>query len=329
MNRRELLPCAVGAISLLAAACQSGADNVVAVGTIERDRIELIAEVSEPIVAVDVLEGTAVTAGDVILRLDARRMTAEVERAEGARDRAMARLAELERGPRSERIGEARAAVQGFKGVLARDRRELERARSLIEQGVMSRSGVDAAQAAFDNSLAQYERAKAELEALETGTTPEELAQARAAVAEAQGGLDAARIRQERMTVRAPVDGKVDALPFELGEQPPVGATVAVMLAGTAPFARVYVPEPIRARVEVGSAAAVSIDGLERPFSARVRTVADDPVFTPFFALTEKDRGRLAYLAELDLIEARARNLPSGVPVEADFSQPTALATDE
>ena len=46
-----------------------------------------------------------------------------------------------------------------------------------------------------------------------------------------------------------------------------VGAVVAVLLADGAPYARVYVPEEIRARVVPGARATVRIDGVEGEFS--------------------------------------------------------------
>ena len=48
-----------------------------------------------------------------------------------------------------------------------------------------------------------------------------------------------------------------------------------------------------------------------------VRWVSADASFTPYFALTEHDRSRLSYLAEIDL--PGAAGLPSGVPLQADF----------
>jgi HlyD family secretion protein len=57
-----------------------------------------------------------------------------------------------------------------------------------------------------------------------------------------------------------------------------------------------------------------------------VRKVLADPAFTPFFALTERDRGRLTYLAEIDLPDA-SQDLPAGVPLEACF-QLTAPSTN-
>jgi HlyD family secretion protein len=47
--------------------------------------------------------------------------------------------------------------------------------------------------------------------------------------------------------------------------------------------------------------------------------VASEAAFTPYFALTERDRGHLAYLAEIDLVGETARELPTGLPVEVTF----------
>ncbi|HDY8081979.1 TPA: hypothetical protein RQL02_004964, partial [Vibrio vulnificus] len=41
--------------------------------------------------------------------------------------------------------------------------------------------------------------------------------------------------------------------------------------------------------------------------------------FTPYYALTEEERSRLMYLAEVDLTEA-AHALPSGVPTQVDLN---------
>jgi HlyD family secretion protein len=157
----------------------------------------------------------------------------------------------------------------------------------------------------------------------------EELDQARAGLAEAQAALDEAKISLERLRVRAPVAGCIDALPYELGERPAPGAVVAVMLAAGAPYARVFVPEPIRARVRPGTAARIWVDGKEESFAGRVRTVSGEASFTPYFALTERDRSRLVYVAEVDLDGPEAAELPTGVPVEVVFEEGEKKAGDE
>jgi HlyD family secretion protein len=91
-----------------------------------------------------------------------------------------------------------------------------------------------------------------------------------------------------------------------------------IMLPGEQPYARVYVPENLRVQVKVDMPAIIHVDGLDESIDGRVRWVASEAAFTPYFALTEKDRGHLSYLAKIDIVEDRER-LPDGVPVEVDL----------
>ena len=159
------------------------------------------------------------------------------------------------------------------------------------------------------------------------GTTAEEIGQAESALAAAQAALDDARVQLERLEVRAPAAGWVDALPYELGERPPPGGVVAVLLAEESPYARVYVPAAVRIHVSAGTRARVRVDGLDEALPGRVRTVAREAAFTPYFALTERDRGRLVYLAKVDLIGDAAGGLPAGIPVEVEFELPSGSAS--
>ena len=302
-----------------------GSDDHVAVGTLEWDRVELIAEASEPIVAIAVKEGARVAPGDVLLRLDERRLRAQLDEAEAARAEARARLAELERGPRAERIAEARARWQGAENQLVVRERELERVRQLEKNQLASPEQADTARRQRDTARAERDQARAVLAELETGTTREELDQARQNLARAEATVRALSVSVERLTVRAPVAGRVDDLPYKLGEQPAVGNVVAVMLTGDRPYARVYVPEHLRVHVKPGTRAQIAIDGMAQAFEVSVRKVLSDPTFTPYFALTEHDRGRLSYLAEID-IEVAGDDLPAGIPVEAIFRDAVATA---
>jgi HlyD family secretion protein len=116
--------------------------------------------------------------------------------------------------------------------------------------------------------------------------------------------------------MRAPRDGRVEALPYKLGERPPTGAPVVVMLADGLPYARIYVPEPLRARVTAGTAVNVSVDGIEGALRGIVRYVSAEAAYTPYYALTQKDRARLSFLAEVTLDDPRAASLPVGLPVQ-------------
>ena len=309
----------------LAAMALAGCDNEdnlnIVVGELASDRIELIAEVNEPILEIPVAEGDAVTAGQLILRQDATRASARLREAEAAVGQARAQLDELVRGPRQEQIAQARANLAGAKREIEFRRTQFQRASDLLEKELAPPETRDRAQAELDAAAANLELRSAQLEELLAGTTFEELAQAEQALDQAEARRDGAVLDVERHRLTAPVDGIFDSRLFEVGERPPAGQPVAVLLGGRQPYARVYIPERLRAQVRPGTGARVTVDGLDTPIAARVRWVAHEAAFTPYFALTERDRGRLTYLAKIDIDDPQER-LPDGVPVEVELLLP-------
>ena len=125
-------------------------------------------------------------------------------------------------------------------------------------------------------------------------------------------------VSAERYSVRAPRPGLIEALPYEVGERPPVGAPLVIMLADGAPYARVHVPEPLRVAFAAGTAVEVRIDGVTDPLPGTVRYVSSQASFTPYYALTQKDRSRLAYLAEITLEGDAARTCRPACPSRSD-----------
>ncbi len=311
----------LAALALLLSACDPAADDNVIVGELASDRVELTAEVNEPVVEILVDEGETVTAGQALMRQDTTRATARIREAEAVLGQARARLDELVRGPRSEQIAAARASVKGAVDDLDFRKSDYARVQKVHARKLASPELLDRAKAALDAAGSNLDLRRAQLQELLTGTTLEELAQAEQAVKQAEARRDLLMVDAERHEIRAPVDGIVDSRLFELGERPAPGQTMLVMLSGEQSYARVYIPERLRVHVRPGDPADIRVDGIQRPLSGRVRWVASEAAFTPYFALTERDRGNLSYLAKIDITEPGER-LPDGVPVEVVLDLP-------
>ncbi len=299
-------------------ACAPADDVNQVVGELVSDRIELTAEFSEAIVDIAVAEGSSVSKDQVLLRQNDERAQARLADAEAVHLQAKARLEELLRGPRSEQIAAGRATVEGATQDLEFRQSEQTRIKDIHQRGLASPEALDRANAGLDAAEATLKFRLAQLEELLAGTTIEELAQAEQAVKQAAAKRDSAQIDIDRHVISAPVDGVVDSRLFEIGERPGAGQPVIIMLAATQAHARVYVPEIIRVHIRSGTNALIHVDGLAEPIEGRVRWVASEAAFTPYFALTERDRGRLSYAAKVDIVEERDR-LPDGVPVEVVF----------
>jgi len=299
-------------------ACGPADDRNRVVGELASDRIELSAEFNEAIVDIVVAEGSTVTKGQTLLRQDDSRAQARLADAEAIYLQAQARLDELVRGPRSEQIAAGRATVEGATQDLEFRQTEQARIAEIHQKGLASAEALDKANAALDAAQATLKFRLAQLEELLTGTTIEELTQAEQAVNQTAARRDSAQIDVDRHTINSPVDGVVDSRLYEIGEHPGAGQPAIIVLAARQPHARVYVPEQLRVRIGPGTKALIYVDGLTAPVEGRVRWVASEPAFTPYYALTERDRGRLSYIAKVDILDERDR-LPDGVPVEVEF----------
>ncbi len=306
-------------LALLAlSACSSETPENIFVGVTASDRIELTAEAAEPVIEIAVAEGSRVAAGDLLVQQDPTRARANLATAEADVAQARARLAELVRGPREEQIRAGRANVSGARDQVRFRTDEFERISRIYEQDLLSTELRDQAKSRLDAAVSSLELYEAQLEEMLAGTTVEELDQAEAAVAAAEARVDTARLSLDRLSIRAPVDGLADSRLFEIGERPVAGQPVFVMLGGEQAYARVYVTEARRVSTTPGSKVRVHVDGIGTPLDGRVRWVSSDASFTPYYALTEHDRGRLSYVAKVDIL-GRAERIPDGVPVEVEL----------
>ena len=187
------------------------------------------------------------------------------------------------------------------------------RARSLT-----SAESVDAAQNFLNAAGARIELVNAQLAELEAGTRPEQIQQTNGQLAQLHAQLASLELDRQRLLLTSTAGGIVDSLLFEPGERPRAGDVVAVLLSGDQPYARLYIPEPMRVQIRPGSQLQVAVDGYPSTLTGTVRRIASEASFTPYFALNERDRSRLSYVAEISLPTLPER-LPDGVPVQAVF----------
>ncbi|MGC3981344.1 MAG: HlyD family efflux transporter periplasmic adaptor subunit [Steroidobacteraceae bacterium] len=303
---------------LALAACQRSAVEEV-LGTVERDRLELVAEAHEPIAELLVREGDHVEVGHVLLRQTAGAMQARLEQLQAQATRAEQQLRELQRGPRVQEKEQAKAQLEAASSTLNTAEKEFQRAQELFQAKLQSQAVLDQARSTRDAALATRRQAQLALQLLNEGTRVEQIQQVQAAVDQAHAALAELQVSATRYTITAPRSGVVEALPYKLGERPPVAQPVVILLADDRIYARVYVPETLRTQYPAGTTVQVRVDGVAQPIAGTVRYVSAQAAFTPYYALTQQDRTRLSYLAEIDL--QNAQSLPVGLPVQVSLMQ--------
>ncbi len=311
----------LAAALLMLAGCKAAEEP--ALGTLEWDRITVPAPAMERIVAVRVHEGQRVSAGTSLLQLEPARTAAQLQSLQAQAERAQQALQELRNGARPESIAQARANLAAARAQAASASAYYARLEPLGRRQLVAAADVDSARAAAGNAQGQMRAAEQALLVLEHGTRAEELAQGESALQAAQAQVAGQTVAMQQLELLAPRDGLVDALPYRLGDQAPVGAPLVVLLVGERPYARVYLPQSLRLKVSVGQAARIHLQERTGSLSGRIRSIRSEPGFTPYYALSGADVSRLSWLAEIELTadndtDAMAR-LPAGVPVQVVF----------
>jgi RND family efflux transporter MFP subunit len=151
------------------------------------------------------------------------------------------------------RLDEAEAALRLTTAEAEKSVRDRERARSLQEQGVLSRERLDQVETAHRISQARVETARA-------GVALARQALADAVVCAPYAGVVTRRYIDEGAMLRTMMGG---------------GSAVLQLMKTDVVLAIVQVPETQLPRVQVGTPVRVRIDGLDRVFESRVAVVND------------------------------------------------------
>jgi multidrug resistance efflux pump len=253
----------------------------------------------------------------------------EIRAAQARRDQSAARLARLVHGPRPQELDAARANVAVAQATLDLTTKSLTRAKTMFESGAIAVEDLDRAVEAAKVAEAVVRARRADLALLEEGTRAEDVEAAKAEAAEATASLEllergsraedvaatksaadaadaavAAIDRQiEELTIRAPVDGIVDAVDLRPGDIIAPNAPVLSIVDPARLWVRAYLPED-RLEVKTGAPLDVSVDAFPaRRFKAHVSFVARQAEFTPGNVQTPDERSKQVFRVKVQLDE--------------------------
>ncbi len=273
----------------------SGAD-VVLYGNIEIRETQLAFNASEHIAEMLVEEGDHVTQGQLLARLHTELLDAQLAEAQAALEAQQQLLAKLEAGSRPEEIrkGEAELAAASARAKSATD--SYRRMARLLEKKLASPDDVENARSLADAAQAQKEAAQQALALLKLGPRKEDIAIARAQLAQRQAALVAARQRLDDARLYAPADGVIRNRILEPGDMA-FPQTPVLTLALTDPvWARAYLPEPMLGRVKPGARATIHTDSYPgKAYDGWVGYISPTAEFTPKTVQTPELRTRLVY----------------------------------
>jgi HlyD family secretion protein len=305
VETRSIIRAGVVGLGLLLAACRPNSSTSLLSGTIETDSVHVASRYGGRVKALFAQEGDSLKSGQRIAELDAAELGAR-------RDQLAAELAALEAGPRPQEIDTAKHEWEAETANLELARADAHRARELFSQQTISVTERDQAvtrEQSLDKSAAA---AKSRYDLLLAGTRAEDLARARAQLAEIDTQLG-------EMKVAAPSDCVLEVLSVKVGDVLGPNQALATLLLPQHRWVRVYVPETWLAHIQAGDPARVRVDAFPgRDFPGVIEQVNREAEFTPRNVQTVEERVKQVFGVKVRL-DPSNQELRAGMSADVTF----------
>ena len=292
-------------------------------GNVEVRQVNIGFKVAGRIKSLEVDEGAHVKTGQKLASLDKVYFEDALRQLHAQADQAAANLAKLEAGNRPEEIAQAESVVAEREAMAANAKAAIERATQLLKTNAGTQKAYDDALAASRQSEAQLQSARQALRLMKAGFRKEDIAMARAQLAERKAAIEIAERQLGDADLYAPSNGVALSRVREAGAIVNAGETVFVLSLTNPVWVRTYVSEPDLARVKPGMPVEVRTDTPgARPLKGVIGFISTTAEFTPKTVETRELRTALVYRIRI-VVEDPDGVLRQGMPVSVGLPDAT------
>jgi HlyD family secretion protein len=233
------------------------------VGVVRATEVRVEPEVNGQLVSIAVEKGAPVRAGDVVAKLSAVELTAQVDQARAALASAIATRNNVYAGVRREQVDSLKAEIAKASARLDYVQAQLTRTSTLARQSFESQQALDQAENDVASAGSGVAEAQANYDAAVAGPTREERAIADAQVQAATAAVAVLERRLDKMVLRAPADGVVSVIAAEVGENVRAGQPILMVEAAGEQWLSFNVREDHLSGLTMGETVSVMRNGAD------------------------------------------------------------------
>ncbi|WPC42223.1 efflux RND transporter periplasmic adaptor subunit [Clostridium sp. JS66] len=254
---------------------QSSSNQFIMAGKIQaNDEANITSKISAKVTQISVDVGSKVNQGDVIIKLDAQDLQAQVDKAQATVNTARANLANASSGSRPEQIEQEQALVDGAAQSYETAKKTYDRTQALVTSGAEAQQQLDLAKQQLATAEGQYKSTQAQLDLLKNGPTSSSIDVFKAQVNEAEAGLKIAQTSLNNATITAPISGTVNAKNINVGETASPGATLVSISNSGALCVNAYAPVEIVNGLKEGQDVAIKVSEIpDKEFQGKITVI--------------------------------------------------------
>ena len=287
----------------------------------------IVPKIASPVAKAHVVRGTKVHAGQLLLTLENKDLTAAAQENRGNYEMAQATTNIATNSAVPEELQKAELDTQSAKENLDAQQKVYDSRKNLFAQGAIPRKDLDTAAVALVQARAQYNESQKHFNFLKSGGNQQELKSATAQLTAAEGRYKGAEAQLQYSEIRSPIDGVVTDGPWYPGTMPQAGQPLVTVMDLSQMIAKAHIPQNQAALLKKGDEASIKVAGSDEPIKGKVTLVSPalDPGSTTVEvwvqAANPKGVLKAGSSATLSMV---AKTVPDALTVPAE-----ALVTDE
>jgi len=265
-------------------------------------------------------EGDTVKSGQLLGQLDKAPYENALMQAKASVSVAQAQYDLMLAGYRDEEVAQAEAAVKQAKAAYDYSQNFYNRQQGLWKSRTISANDLENARSSRDQAQATLKSAQDKLSQYRTGNRPQDIAQAKANLEQAQAQLAQADLALHDTTLVAPSNGTLMTRAVEPGSMLSAGSTVLTLSLTRPVWVRAYIDETNLSQAQPGREILLYTDGRpDKPYHGKIGFVSPTAEFTPKTVETPDLRTDLVYRLRIIVTDADDA-LRQGMPITVKFN---------
>jgi multidrug resistance efflux pump len=224
----------------------------------------------------------------------------DIRAAQAAYQAAAAKYQDVKNGSRPEQIHALKSALDTAKSGYENAKTNLDRTKALFDQGAASKQTYDAAVVAYKQAESQYaaagdnlklategpttetlksmqaavEQAKAMLDKIKNGATPEEIQQAESSVQKATAMVNLNQYALANGSIKSPIKGYIASRDINAGELASIGVPVMTVVNTDQVYLSIEVPESDLKDIKLSQDVSVQVEALGKKVKGKISQIS-------------------------------------------------------
>jgi len=234
----------------------------------------IVPKIVAPVGKYSVERGTHVKAGQLLVTLENKDLTAVAQDNQGSYEAAQAAYDAATKAQVPEDAIKADSDLAQAKANLDLAQSIVNARKQLFAEGAIPGRDFDTARASLIEAQETYDVAAKQAEFMHSGGHESQLKAAQGQLTSAEGKLKDAQADVSYSQIRSPIDGVVTDRPLFPGETAAAGAPVITVMDTSSLIAKSHIAQNLAQQIKVGGEAQVHVPGIDDPVPAKVSMVS-------------------------------------------------------